>query len=89
MKIILMMTNQERETKMETHRHFMERMRKTVTTSGNGVVKDLIMKDINYILKDKYEFIFNPISEKSEKKTSPQKIINQAQQSNFPPRKDM
>ena len=43
MKIILMMTKQEREIKMETHRHFMERMKKTVTTRGNSVVKDLIM----------------------------------------------
>ena len=49
--------NQVREIKA-----LMEKMKKTVTTSGKVVVQDLIMKNINYVLRDKYEFIIYCIS---------------------------
>ena len=47
MKIILMMTKQERQIKMETHRHFNRRTIQTVKTRGNSTVKDLRIFDTN------------------------------------------
>ena len=55
------MTKQERQIKMETHRHFSKRMIQTVRTRGNSIVKDLWINIHKTLSPFKIQDLISPV----------------------------